>query len=156
MPAKVVRCWDGALVCILPSRAAVSNPCRFFPNPSPFQRDITVLLKQDAYIMGDARTAESWNMLCCFLVELIRRRLWFAQGGYKVAVLLSIVAFIASCRLLLYSAVAPAAWLHFAGEPLIFPRCMFSPLQVLQYEPQQGPVHCLPGTLSAGAPIFLV
>ena len=39
------------------------------------------------------------------------------QGGYKVAVLLSIVAFIASCRLLLYSAVAPAAWLHFAGEP---------------------------------------
>ncbi|KAK9905867.1 hypothetical protein WJX75_007849 [Coccomyxa subellipsoidea] len=37
------------------------------------------------------------------------------KGGYKVAVLLSIVAFIASCRLLLYSAVAPAAWLHFAG-----------------------------------------
>lgn len=37
------------------------------------------------------------------------------QGGYKVAVLLSIVAFIASCRLLLYSAVAPAAWMHFAG-----------------------------------------
>ncbi|BDA47219.1 K(+)-insensitive pyrophosphate-energized proton pump [Coccomyxa sp. Obi] len=37
------------------------------------------------------------------------------KGGYKVAVLLSIAAFIASCRLLLYSAVAPAAWMHFAG-----------------------------------------
>lgn len=37
-----------------------------------------------------------------------------------MAVVLSIFAFIASCRLLLYSAVAPAAWLHFAGD-LIHP-----------------------------------
>lgn len=47
------------------------------------------------------------------------------QGGYKVAVVLSIAAFIVSCRLLLYSAVAPAAWMHFAGavpfqHPMLF------------------------------------
>lgn len=55
------------------------------------------------------------------------------QGGYKVAVLLSIVAFIASCRLLLYSAVAPAAWLHFAGEP---------PFTLTQ-RPQHPSLHCI-------------
>ena len=37
------------------------------------------------------------------------------QGGYNVAVLLSVGTFIAACRCLLYSAAAPAAWIHFAG-----------------------------------------
>ena len=38
-----------------------------------------------------------------------------AQGGYNVAVVLSVGTFLAACRCLLYSAAAPMAWLHFAG-----------------------------------------
>jgi hypothetical protein len=38
-----------------------------------------------------------------------------AQGGYNVAVALSVGTFLGACRCLLYSPAAPMAWLHFAG-----------------------------------------
>ena len=37
------------------------------------------------------------------------------QGGYRVAQMLAVVTFIGTCRLFLHSALAPTAWLHFAG-----------------------------------------
>ena len=46
------------------------------------------------------------------------------QGGYNVAVLLSVGTFIAACRCLLYSAAAPAAWMHFAGAAAAAVYCM--------------------------------
>ncbi|GMH36337.1 hypothetical protein BSKO_04205 [Bryopsis sp. KO-2023] len=36
-------------------------------------------------------------------------------GGYNVAIVLSIISFIGSCRFMLYTPVAPNAWLYFAG-----------------------------------------
>ncbi|KAK9805230.1 hypothetical protein WJX72_007325 [[Myrmecia] bisecta] len=55
------------------------------------------------------------------------------KGGYRVSILLSVVGFVASCRLLLYSAVAPNAWLHFAGCGMVGVVTAYAFVWIAQY-----------------------
>ena len=80
------------------------------------------------------------NAACCLPGDLVKHphplqshvRL-DAQGGYRVSILLSVVGFVASCRLLLYSATAPNAWLHFAGCGMVGVVTAYAFVWIAQY-----------------------
>ena len=55
------------------------------------------------------------------------------QGGYTVSIGLSVAAFGVTCRLLLYSAAVPQAWLHFLGCGLIGILTAYAFVWIAQY-----------------------
>ena len=55
------------------------------------------------------------------------------QGGYTLAIALSVAAFGFSCRFLLYSAAAPNAWLHFLGCGLVGIATAYAFVWIAQY-----------------------
>lgn len=54
-------------------------------------------------------------------------------GGYNVALLLSLISFIASCRFMLYTEVAAYCWMYFAGCGLIGMVTAYTFVWIAQY-----------------------
>ena len=82
----------------------------------------TLLLKGSMPALSFITVVGPFITVSCCGHELLSEHLMsvcICQGGYRVAVVLSFGSFIAACRLFLYSATAPSAWLHFAGRAFL-------------------------------------
>lgn len=55
------------------------------------------------------------------------------KKGYSLSILLAVIGFVATCRTLLYTEVAPSAWIYFSGCGMVGIACSYAFVFISQY-----------------------